>query len=333
MKEVKSVANAVASCLSGCFAFGKCVAFCSAIWAGESGSMAERQEVREMNVTSDLLRAMGIGDILDGAIRLYKGNFLLLIRISAWVYIPFCFLALVIPQSVFSFSIRIISIFLAAVVTVAISERILNREISVIDAYRRVSKRLFSFIVAMLLVGLVGLIVFLGVGILSAIWFFLLSAARLPTALGYLTLVLVSLFTLAMIVWLLFVPQAVVLEGSEAARSIGRSVELIKGNFWRTLVILILVSIAMFLISFLFGLVGGAIVAILSDEVGTTSAFTEGVTRFQRFPLVIGVVNLLLEPFRMAVITLLYYDIRVRKEGYDLEVMAKELAVEEGAKR
>ena len=58
--------------------------------------LAERQKVEEVNATSNLLRPMGIGDILDGAVKLYRDNFLLLIRISAWVYIPFCFLALVI---------------------------------------------------------------------------------------------------------------------------------------------------------------------------------------------------------------------------------------------
>ena len=35
--------------------------------------------------------------------------------------------------------------------------------------------------------------------------------------------------------------------------------------------------------------------------------------------------SVLLEPFRIAVMTLLYYDFRIRKEGFDLEIMAEEL--------
>jgi len=37
------------------------------------------------------------------------------------------------------------------------------------------------------------------------------------------------------------------------------------------------------------------------------------------------VLSVLLEPFRIAAITLLYYDFRIRKEGFDLEIMAEEL--------
>jgi hypothetical protein len=36
--------------------------------------------------------------------------------------------------------------------------------------------------------------------------------------------------------------------------------------------------------------------------------------------------SLLIYPFFTVVITLLYYDLRIRKEGFDLEIMATELA-------
>ena len=38
-----------------------------------------------------------------------------------------------------------------------------------------------------------------------------------------------------------------------------------------------------------------------------------------------NVLSVLLEPFRIAAMTILYYGFRLRKEGFDLEIMAEEL--------
>ena len=74
-----------------------------------------------MGTSSNLLRPMGIGDILDGAINLYRRNFLLLIGISAWVYIPIYLLFLVMPQWIHILLNAIVPTFVTPVVTVAIS--------------------------------------------------------------------------------------------------------------------------------------------------------------------------------------------------------------------
>jgi len=284
------------------------------------------------NTTSDLLRPMSIGDIMDSAVKLYRSNFFLLIGIGAWVYIPLCLLGFFISQAIFNLLIQLVSIFLAAVVTVAISERILNHEISISNAYSRTSKRLGSFIGAMMLVGLIGMSLLIIVGIFVSIFssiFF--KALRFPFGSLIFTLI-VALFTVAIMVWLLFIPQAVLLEGNKAIKSIGRNSKIVSGNFWKAYATLVLVSIAMFVITSFLWLIGGSVMAILGGDANTAGSFAQNfeasVNRFRQFPPGIGAVNLLLQPFRMVVITLLYYDIRVRKEGYDLEIMAKELAME-----
>ena len=329
-----------------------------------------------MNTTSNLLRPLGIGDILDGAVKLYRDNFLLLMGIGACVYIPFCFLPLVIPQAakfligtvsaapaavviVTLLAVVIVAVLtgavsaflLPAVVTAAISERILNREISVIGSYRRVGKRLLSFIGAIVLMMLVGVIMVVIVVVFTILSDFLLSSRTLWNILGSvrghgvglprvwigrLTFLAFSalelgigLFMLVIAVRLLFTLQAVVLEGSKATKALGRSWKLAKGNFWKILVILILVFIAMFLIRCLFGLVGGTVLAILGGGIDTAQNLMVYVMKFLQFPIVKGILDLFLQPFIMAVIVLLYYDMRVRKEAYDLEVMAKELAIEQ----
>lgn len=287
-----------------------------------------------MGTTSDLLRPMSIGDILDGAVRLYRSNFRLLIGIVAWAYVPIIFLTLAYPSVTFGrlrlqgiLMIFISGFLLPAVATVAISERILNRKISVIGSYLRVGKRLFPLIGAMLLVVMFVMLIILGLSIAlylltefvdSTVW-----GTRFPGTLAITAIIIVfipimvfSALTLA--VRLLFTLQAVVIEGSKATRAIGRSRELAKGSFWKILAVLALVLIAVFLVHFSFGFVGGAVV----DALGRLSTVWIFIART-------GIINLLLQPFQIAVIVLLYYDMRVRKEGYDLEVMAKELSVEQ----
>jgi hypothetical protein len=257
--------------------------------------------------------------------------------ISAWIYVPLYLLFLVMPQWAHVFLRSIVSTFVAAVVTVAISERILGRKASITDSYSRVGRKLLSFIGALLLTALVMipvmLIMGIGVSMLTGLTAILFRALHLPSSLQLVGVFLamsacLGAAVLVVMVCLLFVPQAVLLEGTGAARSIGRSVGLIKGSFWKTLGILILVSIALFLLNILIAVVGGVVTAMLSGGIGTAGNLTSSIQAFQQFPVLAGIIDLLLQPFRMVVITLLYYDIRVRKEAYDTELMAEELAIE-----
>lgn len=282
-----------------------------------------------MDTTSNLLRPMSIGDILDESVNLYRKNFRLFIGISAWVYVPLCFLSLVISQTSYNLLSQIISIFLSAVVTIAISERILGREISVSSSYRRISGMLISFIGAMLLVALLALVMLVGIILISTSFATILRFLRLPlTISGLILMMLVGVLALIILVWFLFVPQAVLLEKIGAGKSIGRSMDLAKSSFWKILAVLILVSIAMFLAGNLLALIGGIIMTLSGSDLRSIENITTSIRKFQKFPLIIGITSLFLQPFRMIVITLLYYDIRVRKEAYDTQLMAEELAIE-----
>ena len=41
-----------------------------------------------------------------------------------------------------------------------------------------------------------------------------------------------------------------------------------------------------------------------------------------------GIASVLVQPFQAAIRTVLYYDLRVRKEGYDVELLAEQLGIE-----
>ena len=47
--------------------------------------------------------------------------------------------------------------------------------------------------------------------------------------------------------------------------------------------------------------------------------------------VLVAVVSLLIYPLITCVFTLFYYDLRVRKEGFDLEVLSRQLASGQGA--
>jgi hypothetical protein len=95
-----------------------------------------------------------------------------------------------------------------------------------------------------------------------------------------------------------FIWQAALIDGSGPRAALARSSALVRQNWWRVLGIMLVV-----------GIIAGAIAAVLGTipVVGST----------------IG--SILSIPIAITGATLLYYDLRVRKEGYSLEALAEEL--------
>ena len=99
-----------------------------------------------------------------------------------------------------------------------------------------------------------------------------------------------------------FIWQAALLEGFGPRTALSRSSAIVRQNWWRVLGIMLVV-----------GIIAGAISAVLGTlpVVGSTIGATIG--------------SILSTPVAMTGATLLYYDLRVRKEGYSLEALAEKL--------
>jgi hypothetical protein len=125
-----------------------------------------------------------------------------------------------------------------------------------------------------------------------------------------------------------FVGQVVVLEGLSGMAALNRSHSLALGYRWRIFGI-------MFLIGFLQGILGMVLGAVLG------AAFPRGEYVQTQFgpvltnpnlvnimiqELVSTLVNILLTTYGVVCLTLIYFDLRVRKEGYDLELAARQEA-------
>jgi hypothetical protein len=293
------------------------------------------------------LRAMRVAELLDETIRLYRHNFLTFVGIVALLQVPMSILSTVLtayssqfymsaleasmvapgmaPSDAFLTSYLLfagVSVLLSALnylvvynlVTAAlawaISNRYLGEPVSIAGAYRSILGRFWSLLGAVLLLVLIN-------AALIALPVLLSVAVECVGA-------IVLLVALPLLVWidirLAFITQAVVLDGRPARGALIRSWDLVQGYGWRTLGFVLLLGIFSLLIvsgpSYVatFGMRAlGVPLPVQTVASGALSA----------------VLTTLYTPIRLAGMTLLYYDLRIRKEGLDLELQAT--AMEEGS--
>jgi len=133
--------------------------------------------------------------------------------------------------------------------------------------------------------------------------------------------ILVIFLLIYILIHVMFVTQAVVLDDFPAWNALHRSGNLIKGRALRTAGIYLLVAIMIGVIAF------GLQQAVTLVDMGLRAIPGMPVT----FAIALGGVllsltNIILQPIGAIALTLLYYDLRVRKEGFDMVVLADEIA-------
>ena len=267
------------------------------------------------------LRPMGIGDIVDETFRLYRENFMLFVATCAVLEVPVQIINFLIQLSApvaapltpgpsltseqasalaavsAAGSIgALVGAFAAAIMTaalaVAISNRYLNRSVSVGDAYRATMNRL-------------------GPLLLAIVW----AGVRL-ILLGIACIVLVGIPFLIYfgVAWSLL-SQVVMLENVGGIRASARSRELIRGYWWKTLGLLV---VTWLLVTILTAIPAGVVGAIVGSGAGSSGTGL----------LITGIVGLILgvltRPIPIAAMTLLFYDLKIRKEAFDLEAMVQQ---------
>jgi hypothetical protein len=133
---------------------------------------------------------------------------------------------------------------------------------------------------------------------------------------------MIAIVTIPVVLWVLIrwsvALPALFAEGIGPVKALGRSWNLVRDNWWRTLGILIIVTIMVSLIqtalTFLFDGVG-ALVPGLNDDL-----------RAGLLTTLSTLVDALVGAITPIAITLLYLDLRVRKEGLDLDQLARQAA-------
>ena len=296
------------------------------------------------------LRPMGVADILDETVELYKSSFILLVGIAAVMYVPYSvftqYSATRIisiaslpnrapgPEIYSSLAITAISylyLFITAplvtgALTYAISEVYLGHKPTILDSFRRV----FSFSIFGQLLAAIGLkvIVFIiplmfavSVVFLSVMSFVTLQSSW-PVILG---LVLIPLFSVALSIFLLLrlalIEPAIIVETSGVGHAISRSWKLMSGNLGKCLGLYFITLIVVSFVSYF---------ATIPTQSAVAGAIIKGVAPSGVFialhTIISALVGAALAPVTSIVIILLYYDIRIRKEGFDLELLADEMS-------
>lgn len=223
--------------------------------------------------------------------------------------------------------------------THAVTRRYLDQPVSIGDSIGGALRRALPLIVAKLLpslaIGAVGLLFF---GVFVAFFGTLVGNPFSDTAfqnepsgaafvLGFLLLSVGSIVFLVLYAFvsvrILFTSQAVIAENKGPIEAIKRSWNLTQGYWWRTFGIFLLIGLLAALITSVPSAIFGTIYGAVALGPGGAPDFVQQ----QVFNSIINAVStVLITPFSLIAYTLMYYDLRIRKEGFDLEHQARALA-------
>ena len=290
------------------------------------------------------LRPLGFGEIVDGAVQLYRRDFGLFYLIALIAAVPGYVTRLLFEPNLSDFSgggtpdfeglfAEIGAVFAvnlaaaafawigAVALAVAMADRIEDRQASVGSAYRASMGHLPSAtgatLLAMVAFFVVGIVVILMSALVS--FPFTRSGNALLGLIGFAVLFLpVMAVGLAWLAATFGILPAVIMEGRPAMAALQRSFSLCNGGWLRVMGIMIVAMIInmapSFAITALFGL----------EDLFTSPEQLETIDSNQQWLL--NTANLLVAPlttpFMVGSIMILFHDRRVRKEAYDLETAA-----------
>ena len=241
------------------------------------------------------LRPLSLGEVLDASFALYRSRFATLLLIAVACRLIPILLAVYLEVSEVTLAqiwvrlgASLISLVLVAIgvaaSTFVVSDAYLGRETTVQSAFSRAMPRIWTL---------------LGVSILTS----------LAVGIGFVLLIVPGLILLA---GFLLSPVVAVIESTpKSTEAMSRSWQLSRGYKGKLLLTMLVAFLLLLVPSITLGAVGG---------------LASGVSPDQPMGLAFFVVSLVLQvfvyPFVYVVQTVLYYDLRVRKEGFDLEVLA-----------
>lgn len=274
------------------------------------------------------LRPMSISEILDVTFRLYRERFTTFLTIALVVYLPFAAIAALVPLAIgpavvqptatptpgtmpsinpgpmIAGGVGMLLLMLIfrplciAALTSNISAAYLGQKLSAAESYQRAVPRLLPLIGTFLLIG----VIFGVMGAAVAVLFFV------HPLVGTVALITMAVIGIMLTFWFYVVAPVVILEGSSGPVALRRSRELIRGNIGK--------AFGLSLILFLLGLIIGAILgAAISFVPGTHANAVLGA-------FVQNLVQALILPITTAPVVLFYYDLRIRKEAFDLQMLA-----------
>lgn len=288
---------------------------------------------------------MSVGQIIDNALRIYKLRFLRFVTITAVVHVPIMLISIIfaaiLQQNVWSgstYSSEVISpekqyhysetvtrekehtfpnpmpqfsphvliagsiiailfyiigyVLCQAALTNCVSEYYMGRDISVKAAYQRVLPQFMTLIIAGILVMLIimfGFILLIVPGIIFMFWYALTT-------------------------------PSIIVEQLSATEGMQRSKFLTSGNLGKIFGVSFIIFVITIVIAMPISICGNILIAPIFSQNTIMHVIAQEFTEL--------IANILITPVGAITYILLYYDLRIRKEGFDLEMLAKSLNTE-----
>ena len=304
------------------------------------------------------MRPLSFGEILDVGIKIFTRNAAPLLKLVAVIIVPVQVLtALILASTVPDFAqpagslfdptqpadasipttediyryvagtilVFVVNFFATSLATAAcyraVSDAYLGTKPEWRDSLRYGFRRMHSVAWVTFLVG------FLSIGIMFIGFILAIFAAVLvgDDAAAFIGLAFLSLLALIPLViwlavsWSVAVP-ALLTEDERGSKALSRSFRLVRGRWWPVFGILVVTN-----------LVAGVISGILTTipEIVLLGGLGDSeVSALALRGVATGLASILTTPFIAAVTVVLYFDLRVRKEGFDLQLLAARLGVE-----
>ncbi|HLZ45920.1 MAG TPA: hypothetical protein VKQ05_09625 [Gemmatimonadales bacterium] len=274
------------------------------------------------------LRPMGLGEVLDGALTIFRRHFLLFVKIGAVaLWLP---VALVIyinlsggrPQHVGLALVASIvqyfaGLFLTASAIRVISDSYLGHEPQLGDAISLGASKIWPLFVVGLGKGIILGLIAMGIGVVAAIMIPLMitGGAGGVAVLAAIIAVVGGSWLLAFVAcgYAVTTPIVVLENLSSSSDALGRSWSLTRDFKLKIFGIFFVTGLMVYLPVLMLGAIG-EFLALRTPGVG------------QGFEVVAGALPIVLTPLLSCVLTLVYYDLRVRREGFDLQVLSEQLS-------
>jgi hypothetical protein len=274
---------------------------------------------------------MTVGQIIDRTFTLYRNNFLRFITIVALVYVPVALISIVVMVSfVMSWSeqmealqqpgshaeefsagafVQIMVLLYAAVIFVQLGQELCKAALTkgVSDSYLGIEPTVGQAVKTLLRRGGFVLIAFVLLGIV-----FLAGLA--------LCIVPGLIFMVFWMIWLSLTTQIIVVENLGPLAAMSRSKQLVSGNAGKVFVLAFLLWLLTMLVSGLLGQVGQLVGRLVFPDSQVEQVIVGQLSG------TIG--QILAMPIVSIAMVLLYYDLRIRKEGFDLQMLSQTLGTQ-----
>jgi hypothetical protein len=261
------------------------------------------------------LRPLGIGEIFDVSIKIYRRHFGTLIKLVSLVVVPVGILSGLVEVSAApqeedfytdndalgtyfaAFAVTTMLSFVAWTVATAacfkaVADAYLGQRPDWRDSLAFVLRRLHSVLWILVLSFLILIPAFIAC-VLPGIWLGVCYSVAIP---AFLT------------------------ERQRGFQSLRRSYRLVRGRWWPTFAVVFLGYLLTAIVSGALGAVVGGFTTFDTTEITVTSVIAN---------IAASVVsNILTIPFIAAFLIVLYFDLRVRKEAFDLQLLAEQIGVE-----